>query len=226
MSTWRKTRAGSGVPGLAVAAVIALSIATTLRNDIWSTPVKLWSDTVSKSPNKYRTWGNLGAAWSAEGKDAEAVKCFETALRIEPQFKHAIFNLSNALLRLGRPQESLEASQKLITLEGQRTQPEVAFTFAIGLASCGRNDEAITVLKQMVEAAPREPRFMKSLGLVYLRSGQPAESLPYLRQAIALSKSDAYLEDAVKIAENAVRNPAPRPQPTFTPIINPNFRLR
>ena len=215
-----------GVPALAAAAVIALCVATTLRNDVWSTPVKLWADTVSKSPNKHRTWGNLGAAWSSAGKDDEAVKCFETALKIEPQFKHAIFNLSNALLRLGRPGESLEASQKLISLENQTTQPEVAFTYAIGLASCGRNDEALNVLKRVVDAMPREPRFLKALGLVLLRSGQPAESLPYLRQAIALSKPDASLENAVQIAENAVRNPPPRPQPAFTPVINPNFRLR
>lgn len=214
------------VPTMAMGAVIALSLATTRRNDVWSTPVKLWTDTVSKSPNKYRTWGNLGAAWSGAGRDDEAVKCFETALKIQPGFRNAIFNLSNSLLRLGRPHESVEASQKLIKLEEQTIQPEVAFTYAIGLASCGRNDEALSVLKQVVTVMPREPRYLKALGLVYLRSGNPAESLPYLRQAIVLSKADADIEDAIKVAENAVQNPPQSSQPTFTPVINPNFRLR
>ena len=52
------------------------------RNKVWTTPVRLWSDNVLKSPLKGRVHGNLGKALRDEGRYKEAASAFEKALEL------------------------------------------------------------------------------------------------------------------------------------------------
>lgn len=210
------------VPFASIIAVAALAWSTTRRNVVWSSAVNLWSDTTSKSPNKYRTWGNLGAALSTAGKEEEAVKCYHKALTLEPHFRHAIFNLSNSLLRLGRHQESLDTSIKLVHMsKNSAVEPEVALTVGLGLTGSGKHHEAYDVLNKVVAAMPNDPRSHRAIGGVYIHLNQPARALEHFRQAASLMQTpDKALRDAIKLAETLQASTAP------PLIINPNFRLR
>ncbi|OYW27594.1 MAG: hypothetical protein B7Z47_06530, partial [Chthoniobacter sp. 12-60-6] len=124
-----------GVPVLSLLCVGALSWKTCIRNNVWRTRESLWEDTVAKSPGKYRTWGNLGAAYSDSGKNEKAVHCFREALKVEPRFQNGLLNLSNSLLKLNRPKEALDTTLQLIQLnKDATTKPPVAFTLGLSLA--------------------------------------------------------------------------------------------
>lgn len=193
------------IPALAVMAIAALSWKTCKRNHVWSDRERLWEDTVAKSPNKYRTWGNLGAAYSDSGKDEKAVECYRTALKIEPRFQNGLLNLSNSLLRLNRPKESLDSTMELIKLDQTATsKPPVAFTLGLGLAGVGRFDEAVSVFREILKVLPHDVQTRKAIGLVYLQTGLPHRALEHFERATAVVPGDPQLHQLVQAAETAM----------------------
>jgi Tfp pilus assembly protein PilF len=210
----RKARIHSAVARMLVPAVVvicvgALSWKTCLRNEVWRTHESLWENTVAKSPGKYRTWGNLGAAYSFSGKEEEAVKCYREALKVEPRFQNGLLNLSNSLLKLNRPQESLENTLKLIQMDqSAASKPPVAYTLGLGLAGVGRLDEAAEIFKQLAIAVPNDPQPHKALGFIYRHKRQPQRALDHYHQAAKLQTPDAYLLSAIKDTEAVLINTA------------------
>lgn len=193
------------VPAVVVCALVGLSWRTCRRNLVWSDRESLWEDTVAKSPNKYRTWGNLGAAYSDSGKDEKAVECYREALKIEPRFQNGLLNLSNSLLRLNRPKESLDSTMELIKQDQTATsKPPVAFTLGLGLAGVGRFDEAVSVFREILKVLPQDVQTRKAIGLVYLQTGLPHRALDHFHQASAVVPDDPQLQQLVQAAETAM----------------------
>jgi len=185
-----------------VLAVVALSWATCARNEVWRTNESLWQDTVAKSPGKFRTWGNLGTAYSIKGREEKAVDCYRKALEIEPKFQNGLLNLSNSLLRLNRPKESLDTTIQLIKLdEGVARKPPVAFTLGLGLAGVGRYDEAVGIFREILAVMPDDPMTHKALGLVYHETGLTYRALDHYRRAIRLMPGDTQLQGMIAAVE-------------------------
>lgn len=190
---------------LVITAAALLSWRTFDRNTTWSTSESLWKDTVAKSPGKFRTWGNLGTAYSISGKDEKAVECYRQALKIEPRFQNGILNLSNSLLRLNRPKESLDTTLQLIRLDNTAaTKPPVAFTLGLGLAGVGRYDDAVSVFREILKVMPNDPQALKALGLVYQKAGLPHRALDLYQRAAKSQPSDPQLLALIHEAEKAM----------------------
>ncbi len=196
-----------GVPAFTLLCVGALSWKTCIRNNVWRTRESLWEDTVAKSPGKYRTWGNLGAAYSDAGKTEKAVHCFREALKVEPRFQNGLLNLSNSLLRLNRPKEALDTTMQLIKLDSNATtKPPVAFTLGLSLAGVGRYDEAVAVFRDILHAMPGDPQAHKALGLVYYQTGLPHRALDHYEAAAQVQPNDPQLERLIEAAKVALAN--------------------
>lgn len=201
--SWRPARILA--PAVLATGVISLAWATCLRNEVWRTRESLWEDTVAKSPNKYRTWGNLGAAYSDSGQEEKAVKCYRKALKIEPSFQNGLLNLSNSLLRLNRPKESLENTINLIKMDQHAgAKPAVAFTFGLGLSGVGRYDEAISVFREILTVVPHDVQARKALGLTFYKAGLPHRALEHYRRAVAVQPNDQHLHMLIQAAETAM----------------------
>lgn len=211
---WRPAAARVLVPAATAACVAALAWTTCVRNEVWRTSENLWKDTVAKSPGKYRTWGNLGAALSDAGKDDAAVNCYKKALELEPRFQNGLLNLSNSLLRLNRSKESLENTISLIRLdETSIHKPPVAFTLGLGLAGVGRYKEATQVFIEILNATPHDPQVHKALGLVYFQTGLYLKALEHYQQAARIHPEDPQIALLMRDLEGAMktRNQPQRP---------------
>lgn len=194
-----------GIPVITLLCVSALSWKTCIRNNVWRTRESLWEDTVAKSPGKYRTWGNLGAAYSDAGKNEKAVHCFREALKVEPRFQNGLLNLSNSLLRLNRPKEALDTTLQLINLDkNATTKPPVAFTLGLSLAGVGRYDEAVSVFRDILAAMPGDPQTHKALGLVYYQTGLPHRALDHYQAAARVQPNDPQLHKLIQAAQVAL----------------------
>jgi tetratricopeptide (TPR) repeat protein len=78
-----------------VAAALLLSYTglTVMRNQVYSSEIRLWKDTELKSPNKARVHNNLGHAYLLAQRNDEARSEFTTALKLDPQLYKARYNL-------------------------------------------------------------------------------------------------------------------------------------
>jgi tetratricopeptide (TPR) repeat protein len=201
-------RAGTlrvGVPVLTLLCVGALSWKTCIRNEVWRTRESLWEDTVAKSPGKYRTWGNLGAAYFDAGKHDKAVPCFRAALKVEPRYQNALLNLSNSLLILNRPKEALDTTLQLINLDKNVTsKPLVALVLGRSLAGVGRYDEAISVFRDILVTMPDDASTHTSLGYVYYQVGLPHRALDHFETAARVRPDDPRLQTLIQATKVAM----------------------
>ena len=72
--------------------VICYSALTYARNFVWENGVSLWSDSISKSPQKARPYNNRGFAYALEDKFDQAIYDFTKAIQIDPSYAEAFNN--------------------------------------------------------------------------------------------------------------------------------------
>lgn len=89
--------------GATVLSAFVLCFHTVQRNDLYRDRFLLWSDAVTKSPNKARPHNNLGYAHALRGDWDRAIDEFRTAARLDPDLLIAQQNLRDAYLhQVGR----------------------------------------------------------------------------------------------------------------------------
>lgn len=93
--------------------IVLCMCATVQRNHVWGTHERLFADCVAGSPDKPRTWLNLGQAMQEQQRYGEAIQDYGKAdlLGLESMDPHvkevaqllASTNISDVYIRLGRP---------------------------------------------------------------------------------------------------------------------------
>jgi tetratricopeptide (TPR) repeat protein len=102
-----------GLAGLASGAI--------LRNNVWRDDIALWKDVIKKSPEKARGYNNLGSAYRRKNENEVAMRYYEQALSLKPDFKEARFNLANVLKEKKELKRAAEEYTKILL-----THPEDA----------------------------------------------------------------------------------------------------
>ncbi|MBF0560344.1 MAG: tetratricopeptide repeat protein [Nitrospirae bacterium] len=106
-----KPYAGSLLVVVLVLATVVLSVATYLRNDLWADDLKLWEDTVKKSPAKEQMHYNLGTIYRARNMLDKAIEQYLIAIKLKPDYAEA-FNLGLLYYKTGQMEK---ARKELIT---------------------------------------------------------------------------------------------------------------
>ena len=168
--------------------VLVLGVTSYQRNHIWGDPVRLWQDVVSKSPDKARPVNNLGSALETAGNRAEAMQAFARAIKIDPTYYKAYYNLADLYLVNGQPEKSLPLLQTAIRLKRDFTEAYVAAGAA--LMRSGRFDEVIRFLERYRDIVADNAEAHFYLGASYAFIGDRAAAERELR---VLSRSDPQL---------------------------------
>jgi len=92
-------RMGRHVLPAALVLSIALAFGTVQRNRAYSTEAMFWNDVVIKSPHNQRAWNNLGMAEALDCRSDSAIRAFEEAIRLAPDYTLPKINLE--LLKIG-----------------------------------------------------------------------------------------------------------------------------
>jgi len=99
----------AGRRSLAILALlaVALGVGTIRRNQVYQSVESVWADTVARCPFNVRACLSLGRTLADAGRTAEAIAEYEAAIRAQPSFFQAHFNLG--LLLAGVPGRRSEA---------------------------------------------------------------------------------------------------------------------
>jgi protein O-mannosyl-transferase len=82
------------------------------RNLLWSSPIKLWQDTASKSPKKPRVITNLAGEYINRKQYDKAIPLLEKAIVIDSTHAKAYFNLASIYGNQGHLQKALNYALK------------------------------------------------------------------------------------------------------------------
>ncbi|GAB4483109.1 MAG: tetratricopeptide repeat protein [Thermodesulfovibrionales bacterium] len=137
----------------AVAAMtLIMAGAAYARNSVWLDELRLWSDTVEKSPAKARPRHNVGLAYAKQGRTDEAIREFRTALRIKPDLAGAHYDLGVAYGSLGMIDAAIREYQAVLMLLPDSA--EARNNLGLAYIDQGRIDDAIREYQTLLVMHP------------------------------------------------------------------------
>jgi tetratricopeptide (TPR) repeat protein len=155
---------------------------------VWGDDVALWKDCVIKSPHQSRQHYNLGAALASKGELDDAIKSYNTALKIDPDYVKAYYNLGNALARKGDAKAAIYNYHKALQIKPDFF--EAYYNIGRILSNQGKTCEAIHNYREALIINNEMTQALYNLSWIY-----------------ATSKNEKYRNGtkAVKLAEKLCR---------------------
>jgi tetratricopeptide (TPR) repeat protein len=194
------------VPLLA-AAVLALGIGTFLRNADYRSDVSIWSDTVLRRPDNPRARLALGSALAKRGRNDEAARQFEAALRIDPGDFQARRNLGLAYYHMGRTDDAL--AQFGAIAPPTPDSPALHYDIGLALDLAGRTDGAIAEYSAAVRLDPSDAEARNNLGNLLERKGDTAGAIAQYREALRARPGCANARSSLDRLERATAPAGP-----------------
>lgn len=168
--------------------LLLYGLATYQRNFIWKDDFSLWSDVVKKSPEKARPYNNLGRAYLANKTFQQAVPFLEEALRLNPYFSYAHYNLGIAYQGTGLCEKAIPEYQKALYGTRQPYFADIHNNMGVCYFTEGRTDRAIEEFKQSIEINPYFSDAYFNLGIAYRSKGLYEMADKQIKLAKALEK--------------------------------------
>ena len=134
-------------------------------------------------------WHVLAICQEKAGRLSEALTAYDAALRLMPEDANIAHDLGRLAQRLGH----LEIAEKLLLkfLAAEPGHVEGTNNLACVLRDEKRYDEAIDLLRNLIQIEPTEPTLWNTLGTVLSDRGQLAQSLTFYEEALRLDPAFA-----------------------------------
>jgi tetratricopeptide (TPR) repeat protein len=177
-------RKGVAAVGIGVVTAIAISMAagTWRRNNDYSSPLSIWTDTVAKAPDNARAQNNLGNILAAQGKIDEAAAHYQEALHANPRYAGAHYNLGIIFADRGQFDEAITHYRKALEINPEYV--EAHNNLGNILARRGQIDEAIAHYRRALEINPEHVEAHNNLGNILARLGQTDAAITHYRKAL------------------------------------------
>jgi len=165
MAKWRFRK-----PFLSVLSVVVLSVlagCSWQQVQYWRNSVTLFERALSVTSKNYLTHNNLGVALFLEGRTEEAVRHYNAALQIKPDYADAHYNIGMALAAQGKYEEAIHRYR-----EALHVRPDDAGThnnIGVALAAQGKVDAAIGHYTQALQISPNHEKARANLAAALVR---------------------------------------------------------
>jgi hypothetical protein len=166
---------------------------TRARAGFWRTKVLLWSDAVSKSPNKARAHLGLGNGYREAGQTRRAVEEYQAGLALaghDPRWIRSDIRgkMATALLTLGRPEDAI-----FFVDQGLAEDPSDSELLGVlAMAHLRRNElpEAVAAAERSVLGAREPAASFRVLGLARSAMGDSDKAIAAFAQSVRLEPDE------------------------------------
>jgi protein O-mannosyl-transferase len=169
---------------LLICLVTTYSFLTYQRNKVWASEMALWSDVVSKSPQKETAYNNRGIAYETEGDLGQAFLDYNRAIEIRPDYVLAYCNRGNIYLKKGDLDKAIADYSKAMSL-----RPEYFKAYnnrGIAYQAQRNLDKAIADFNQAISLNPRFAEAYNNRGVIYESKGDLDKAIMDYSRAIAI----------------------------------------
>ena len=123
----------------------------------------------------------------------EAVKCYASAIEINPEYLEALHNIGLVFLELNKKDEALEYFAEVIGLDSKNVT--ILDELGDALVRLEQQTEAIELFKKLVKLDPENSIAWNKLGLLHNWVDNIPESIKCFRKAIRLDPEDPGVHD-------------------------------
>lgn len=190
-------------------AVLLFSIKTFERNPAWKSNYDLFTTDVEVSQNSAKLRNSMGGTTLAKASNLpegsternalinEALGHLQEAVRIHPNYKNAHLLLGNANLYLNNFEQSFQAYNKALTLDGNYTEAQNNLTIAY--RSAGKHfgeklnnlPKSIQYLETAYQRDPTDVETLRLLGVAYGMTGNGNKAVEFLEKGLKLQPNNA-----------------------------------
>lgn len=145
--------------------ILTLSYLTYQRGKIWEDSMTLWNDVISKYDNVPVAFNNRGILYGETGKFDLALKDFNSAIELAPDYEIAFNNRGNLFFKLNRFDEAIKDFDETIKLN-----PKYYLAFfnrGMTYFRTGKLDKAIEDFNKSIKLSPRYIKPYMNRGLIY-----------------------------------------------------------
>jgi predicted amidohydrolase len=131
-------------------------------------------------------WFRKGVALGELGKYEEAIKCYDKAIEIEPNYEDAWYNKGVALGELGKYEEAIKCYDKAIEIEPN--YEDAWYNKGWNLGKLGKYEEAIKCYDKAIEIKPNYEAAWYNKGVNVSKLQRYEEAVEYFERAYRLVK--------------------------------------
>jgi tetratricopeptide (TPR) repeat protein len=174
----------------------------------WRDSETLYRHALAVTENNELAQNNLGTTLKRPGQEDEAIRHFQEAVRLAPDYALAYGNLGAALFSRGRLDESILASREAV-----RLKPDFAGAhrnLGAALGAKGHVDEAIFHLEQTVKLDPGDAQGHYNLGFAFLTKGRFDDAIAQFQETLRLKPDFTEAQRALQAALAAKEGKSPQ----------------
>jgi Flp pilus assembly protein TadD len=174
------TRVALAVVALAV--IVASSLATRIELGYYRDSVTLWSRAVAVTKDNWVAYDNLGIAFGKKGMFDEAERRLRIAVSLQSQNASVHADLGSALGFQGKTEEAVAHFSR--SLELNPGSVRVRHNLAVALTTLGRHAAAIDVLKEALRISPTDATANFDMGQLLRARGNVKDAAVHLEAAL------------------------------------------
>lgn len=165
--------------------------------------VAQFKQALKADPRHAGAHNNLGVAYERLGQKG-AQSQFEQAIRLQPNFTQALFNLARTLMRTGHVADAIAALQRTIQIDPDHVGALNMLGTAFGKQQ--RFTEAQSVLERAVRLDPNHAEAHSNLGAAYAGQGLLPQAVAQFEAALTLDPEDPEARENLKRVKAAMAN--------------------
>ena len=173
---------------LAISLAVGLGILTARRNADYRSPLSIWASTVATVPGNDRAQSALGNVLIKEGRPAEAMRCYEIALRIRPDRVEDRICHGVALMQQDRIAEAIADFEQALQINPRHAMAHC--NLAAALDHQGKPAEAIEHFQTALAINPNYLDAHFNIANAMVRQGRLAEAVAHYQKAVAITPND------------------------------------
>lgn len=169
---------------LAAVAIIGCVVTTSLNLRYWKNSILLFEHALAVTKRNYIAHNNLGTALKEEGRRDEAMKHFEIALQLLPNYANARYNIAKMLGDEGKTEEAIAGYEDTL-----RMNPDFGpahYNLGNALMRKGEIIAAIACYRAALKADPNDAEAHNNLASALQRQGEIPKAMEHFQEAIRL----------------------------------------
>ena len=180
--------------------IAAMLVNTHLQVKYWRNSFTLFGHTLQVTKDNYLAHNNIGHAFQTAGNVGEAIKHYETAIKIKPDIALFHYNYGNALKSQGRLDEAISQYEQSLQIRPDYAQAHNNLGGAFHQA--GKLDEAAAEFQRAVQLESDYAEAYNNLGIVLLSRRKYDEALTYFDKTLQLDPDffEAYNNIGIALA--------------------------